>query len=207
MLRKVSKEKTKEYASKFYLTHKEQVKEEHRKYYLMTKDRSSQRSKLYYENNKIKSNEASKLWRLKNKEKISAYLKQYYIDHKQEHKEKAGEWYELNKDKVKADVKKWRTNNINKKKDYNHQRRARMMNNGYEEIDIKEIYDRDLWVCQLCKNKVDKKLKYPHPQSASLDHIIPISLGGGHLKNNVQLTHLVCNFKAQTGGIKQTRLF
>lgn len=49
-------------------------------------------------------------------------------------------------------------------------------------------------VCAICGMPVDKRLKFPHPLSASVDHIIPISKGG-HPSNidNLQLTHLICN--------------
>lgn len=49
-------------------------------------------------------------------------------------------------------------------------------------------------VCAICGMLVDKRLKFPHPLSASIDHIIPVAKGG-HPSNidNLQLTHLICN--------------
>ena len=41
--------------------------------------------------------------------------------------------------------------------------------------------------------KVDKDLMWPDPMSASLDHIVPLSRGGTHTLDNVQLAHLACN--------------
>jgi len=40
---------------------------------------------------------------------------------------------------------------------------------------------------------VDPSLKYPDPMSVSLDHIVPVSLGGMHAMSNVQCSHLFCN--------------
>lgn len=49
-------------------------------------------------------------------------------------------------------------------------------------------------VCGICGQPVNKSLKYPHPLSASIDHIIPISRGG-HPSDlaNLQLAHRWCN--------------
>lgn len=49
-------------------------------------------------------------------------------------------------------------------------------------------------VCALCGMPVDKHLKFPHPMSASVDHIIPVAKGGHPAAyENLQLTHLICN--------------
>ncbi|NKT05174.1 hypothetical protein GS485_11095 [Rhodococcus hoagii] len=49
---------------------------------------------------------------------------------------------------------------------------------------------------------------YPHPKSASLDHVIPLSCGGAHDPSNVALAHLACNVaKGDRGGGEQLFLF
>lgn len=49
-------------------------------------------------------------------------------------------------------------------------------------------------VCGICGKPVDMTLKFPHPLSKSIDHIIPVSKGG-HPSDiqNLQLAHLCCN--------------
>jgi hypothetical protein len=56
-----------------------------------------------------------------------------------------------------------------------------------------DIYNRDNWICQICKKPVDKRLSFPNPNCASIDHLIPLSRGGTHESVNVQLAHLSCN--------------
>lgn len=56
-----------------------------------------------------------------------------------------------------------------------------------------EIAERDHWKCQLCGDPVDKAVVWPDPFSPSLDHIVPLSKGGAHDPDNVQLAHLRCN--------------
>lgn len=74
-------------------------------------------------------------------------------------------------------------------------RRARKAGAVIEEFTTADIYQRDLWICQLCLKPVDKTLQYPDPKSASLDHRTPISRGGAHSTGNCQLAHLDCNVK------------
>lgn len=85
-------------------------------------------------------------------------------------------------------------------------KRYKAERNG-EKVKAVEIYERDKWVCQICNKRVNKCLNYPHPMSASLDHIIPIADGGTHTRVNVQLAHLRCNVSIGVGGVKQARLF
>ena len=49
-------------------------------------------------------------------------------------------------------------------------------------------------VCGICGKPVDFSLKYPHPLSACIDHIVPIAKGG-HPSDmaNLQLAHWCCN--------------
>lgn len=49
-------------------------------------------------------------------------------------------------------------------------------------------------VCALCGRPVDMSLRYPDPMSKTVDHIIPIALGGHPSDlSNLQLAHLSCN--------------
>ena len=53
-------------------------------------------------------------------------------------------------------------------------------------------------ICGICGHPVDLTLKYPHPMSATIDHIIPVNGKNGirgHPSdiNNLQLSHLTCN--------------
>lgn len=65
----------------------------------------------------------------------------------------------------------------------------------YEDFDKYEVYARDGWICGICSEPVDHNLGYPDPESVSLDHIIPLSRGGGHTASNTQCSHLSCNVR------------
>lgn len=57
----------------------------------------------------------------------------------------------------------------------------------------KKILLKTAEICALCGGYIDKSLKYPHPMSASVDHIVPVKRGGKSTLDNLQVTHLVCN--------------
>ena len=49
-------------------------------------------------------------------------------------------------------------------------------------------------VCGICGKPVDFSLKYPHPLSPTIDHIIPVAKGGHPSDiDNLQLAHRCCN--------------
>lgn len=49
-------------------------------------------------------------------------------------------------------------------------------------------------VCAICGKPVDFTLKYPHPMSAAIDHIIPVAKNGHPSDlSNLQLAHMTCN--------------
>lgn len=63
-------------------------------------------------------------------------------------------------------------------------------------VTLKKVIDRDHNICKICGQPCDTKslewgslgAKYP-----TIDHIKPLSKGGTHTWNNVQLAHAICN--------------
>lgn len=89
----------------------------------------------------------------------------------------------------------------------NHRKRARILGVELEAVNPNKVYVRDGWRCGICHKSVDKRLKWPHPMSASLDHIEPMALGGGHTYRNTQCAHWICNtLKSDRGAGDQLAL-
>lgn len=74
-----------------------------------------------------------------------------------------------------------------------HRSRATHFGVAYERLDRLEIFERDAWTCGICELPVDQGLAFPDPGSPTLDHVVPMSRGGGHVQGNVQLAHFYCN--------------
>lgn len=96
----------------------------------------------------------------------------------------------------------WRTNPHPTKKyaspadryrHYGYRRRAAIKDQYSEIFSSEQIFERDGWICQLCSEEIDRSLSWPHPMSVSLDHRVPVALGGAHHPDNVQCAHLRCN--------------
>ena len=69
-----------------------------------------------------------------------------------------------------------------------------------ERVDPREIFERDRWCCSLCLQPIDQSLSYPHPLSASIDHVVPVIHGGTHERSNLAAAHLQCNLRKGARG-------
>lgn len=59
---------------------------------------------------------------------------------------------------------------------------------------------REQRVCWLCGLAIDPELVSPHPMSFTLDHVIPVSMGGALSDpDNARAAHRLCNMKRGTG--------
>lgn len=69
------------------------------------------------------------------------------------------------------------------------------------------VFERDGFRCKLCGGRLAMKQKAPHPKSPTIDHVIPLSLGGTHEPANCQSAHFWCNSaKGNRGGGEQLML-
>jgi hypothetical protein len=87
-----------------------------------------------------------------------------------------------------------------------HKRRAAKRAVTAESFRREEIYERDRWKCGICRRRIDRRLRHPHPMSVSLDHVIPLALGGPHTRANVQAAHLRCNLRKRTRAVGEQML-
>lgn len=62
----------------------------------------------------------------------------------------------------------------------------------YEPIDRRKVFERDGWHCRICGCEVQHTKQW-QPQQATVDHIIPLALGGDHKYENVQCACMACN--------------
>lgn len=69
----------------------------------------------------------------------------------------------------------------------------------------RQVFERDGWACQLCGEAIDRDAAVPDPLAATLDHIVPLVLGGDHSYANVQAAHFGCN-SAKGGRLAEVQI-
>lgn len=73
-------------------------------------------------------------------------------------------------------------------------KRRRLLASAKQEPYVRlEIFERDSWICQLCFKPINRRIKGRKSKAPSIDHIIPLALGGDDTPDNVQAAHFGCN--------------
>lgn len=87
--------------------------------------------------------------------------------------------------------------------DARDRRRARKRQAYVERVIRRKVFDRDGWRCQICRSsrRIDPTREPPHAKAATIDHIIPLALGGKHEPVNCQTAHYICNCRKTAKGV------
>ena len=164
-------ETKREYQKEYRDSHKDYYREKHAEY------RSRNREKLKVDAKKRRENnpEFTKLYYVKNRERILEYSHKYRKEHGYSKKTKAYS------------------------KAYKAKRRG-AENLGDKDITLETLYNRSDGICALCGEKCDyedyvfrDKVFIAGNRYPSIDHIKPLSKGGSHTWDNIQLVHKLCN--------------
>jgi rubrerythrin len=84
-------------------------------------------------------------------------------------------------------LREYREKNKAKVLEWGQNRRARKQGNKLPRGTVKEIGDNQKWKCAICRSDVKEKFH--------IDHIYPLSKGGEHKKENIQILCPLCNVK------------
>lgn len=93
---------------------------------------------------------------------------------------------------------RWRCDNCKESRkrataSFHHHVRRTTYRDG-DRISIRELGDRDGWVCHLCGEPVRKR-GGQDGLAPTIDHLEPVSVGGPHVWSNVALAHKACNVR------------
>ena len=86
-------------------------------------------------------------------------------------------------------------------------RRAREKKAFVQDVNRAKVFAADGYRCHLCGDMTDKSKQAPHPLAPTIDHVIPLSVGGKHEPTNCRTAHSRCNSaKNNRGGGEQMLL-
>ncbi len=105
-------------------------------------------------------------------------------------------WYQANREKILARVKAYRDTNPEYRKRKQELERGLRSSNVYRHIIWDLLRQRDGDICQICNLPIA-------PGEESIDHILPLSMGGSHSAENVRLLHRTCNVRRPKGRFKK----
>lgn len=142
------------------------------KYYTSHIGKIQECQKEYYQKNKERQLESRAAWRLSNKDKMKAYSASHYEKNTEKMKARANAWNALHPEVVAA-------------KSRNYRAKKKAAYGTHTVADIKQLFSLQGGKCPCCK----KSIKGGY----DVDHIIPLSHGGGNDKSNLQLLCVFCN--------------
>jgi hypothetical protein len=144
----------------------------------------NKKSRIYYKTHKKQCLEYDKEWSRKNKDKRRLYCRRYYKKHRKKELERRRKYRKT----VQGQLSEINTKN---------KRRFQIKNTN---ITIKYL----IWLkritkkCRICKKKMYNNGNKPNGKQ--LDHIIPLNIGGKHIKNNIRFICKTCNLKRPKDG-------
>lgn len=62
-------------------------------------------------------------------------------------------------------------------------------------IDHLTLFNLHGWICNICKDPIDPDRRMPDLLAATVEHRVPLALGGTHTWDNVAPAHALCNFQ------------
>lgn len=177
------------YMKERYQVCKEEIAAQQKDYYEAHKKEIAKAKRAYYEAHKEEHAASNAAWRARNPEKVKAIAAAWVA----RNPEKAKAY--RNPEKAKAISAAWNAAHPDARSESRARRRARKLGNVTEAYDRLEIFERDEWVCQLCNLPIDPELRYPDPGFGTIDHVVPLVVGGSDEPTNVVAAHLVCNVR------------
>lgn len=212
---KLSKKAT--YMREYTRKNREKINEQRRSRYISNPDEILERQREYNKREDVRERTINynKVYQSENRERVTAQRSEYrqnnvlairssnrdlYRIDITKSRESSRARYYVDKQKVIDRNRKWRQANPDKILAKNQRRRALKYGSLVENVDPIAIYKRENGICQLCGNAVIRN-------ETTMDHKIPLSRGGEHSKENLQLAHRSCNSSKGTKTMEEFRQF
>jgi len=156
-------------------------------------EKARQRADEWRKTHSERSKEASADWRKANLDRAKASVIDWHKANPDKRREHRAKWRAANPEQIKESKAQWFKANRDKAITYIHRRRAKKAANGgtfttAEWQQLKSFYG---FRC-LCCGEIEPKIKL------TVDHIVPIQLGGSNDITNIQPLCRTCNLRKGT---------
>lgn len=143
------------------------------------------RGRKWLKDNIDKHRERCRRWRQENIDMEKERVLRWHRENRCHSRENSSRWRKENQDKFKTLISKWGQENPDKRKAYYHKRKTKKSKAGGS-------FTGQEWK-QLCKQYNDRCLKCGKEGELTVDHIIPVSMGGTSDISNIQPLCRSCN--------------
>lgn len=163
---------------KYNAEHKTEIAERGRKYRVKHKVEICKRKQKYHAEHKTEIDKKNKTYYINHKVEIAERKRKYRIKHAVEIIENRRKYCIKHSDKIIEQTRKWRKNNRDKHAAIQAKRRANKIAQTPVNADMKKIGE-----FYTEARRLTEEIGIPH----EVDHIIPISKGGLHHEDNLQI--------------------
>lgn len=152
---------------------------------------ASRKDGLNYRCKSCKRVHNAEYWKA-NRQKGLVSLAAYYKANRQSSIDRATAWRHAHPERYKQHMKNTRLRHPETWERARHKRKAHLAEVEFDPtVTLDTLYQRDDGMCGICDEPVARS-------KASVDHVAPVSKGGSHTWDNVQLAHLICNSRKGT---------
>lgn len=150
--------------------------------------------KQHTKDNPEKNREKARKYAMKNREAVRVRFRKWRNENLEKAKNACKKWRKENPEIARSNKEKYRKKHPDRVNSANRRRKSAKRGVYQEKFENIDIFERDNWVCHICK-KLTKGKKHPNYRSPTIDHIIPTSKGGADAPFNVACACLKCNIK------------
>ena len=158
-----------------------------------TAEKARQRDALWRINNPERARETDKNWRLAHPDEARQGVTEWHKANPEKRREHRAKYRETHVEEIKQSKAEWVKNNLQKAVLYHQRRRALLAGNGgsYTEEEWEDLKASYNYRCLSC-GRVEPEIKL------TIDHVIPITLGGSNDITNIQPLCGSCNKRKGT---------
>jgi 5-methylcytosine-specific restriction endonuclease McrA len=171
-----------------YLAKREEIRAYKRRYQVENRERLAAKKHSAYVLNRDVERVKHRARYVANAERRKAAVKAYRDANKKKAQACTQAWCERNRARLNAVKGAWQKAHPLVAINRSARRRARERNARVGRIDYKKVLAASNGRCGICGEPFDQ-------MDYHFDHIVPLSIGGAHTQNNLQVAHPGCNLK------------